>query len=124
MPVGVAVGVVVGVPVGVGVGVGVEVPPPSQSTPLSLNAVGTGLAPLYEPLKPKEVEPPVASVPLYETFRAVTVAPDWLAVVFQAWVTCWLPAKVHSRVQELSGSPVLVTETLAPKPVPHWLETW
>lgn len=65
---------------------------PLQVTPLSLKVAGTALVPLYEPLKPKEVEPPVARAPLYETFLAVTAAPDWVMVAFQPWVTCWFPA--------------------------------
>ena len=43
-----------------------------QFTPLMLKELGAGLLPLHEPLKPMLVEAPVARLPLYDMFVAVT----------------------------------------------------
>ncbi len=48
---------------------------PLQGTPLSVNAVGTGLAEPNVPLNPVLVEAPVPSVPFQATFVAVTCWP-------------------------------------------------
>ena len=53
----------------------------------------------------------------------VTLAPDWVRLPFQSWVTVWPLAKLHLSVQLVSGSPRLVMFTLAPKPPGHWLVT-
>ena len=37
---------------------------PVQATPLRVKLVGTGLVPVHAPLKPKDVEAPVATDPL------------------------------------------------------------
>ena len=63
--VAVDVGVAVGVGVSVGVGAGVTTGPgPVHGVPSSAKAVGAGLLPLYEPLKPRSTVPPVARRPL------------------------------------------------------------
>src|SRR5262245_34198336 len=84
--VGVRVGVGVGVRVGVGVGVGVL---PVQVTPLRAKLAGAGLLVLFQAaLKPKLVPALLARAPFQAALRAVTWAPLWVSVVFQAWVTC------------------------------------
>jgi hypothetical protein len=62
----------------VGEALGLPPPLPLQVTPLILNDVGTGLAPLQAPLKPVLVVAPVASAPLYDMLAAVTPVPDWV----------------------------------------------
>jgi hypothetical protein len=52
--------------------------PPVQATPFSVNAVGTGLLPVHEPLKPNEAVPLVASDPFQAALRTVTDDPDWV----------------------------------------------
>jgi hypothetical protein len=42
-------------------------------------------------------------------------------VPFHSWVICWLPGKLQPTFHELIGAPRLVTATLTPKPVLHWL---
>src|SRR5258706_38849 len=51
----------------------------------------------------------------------VTLAPDWVTLPFQSWVTVCPLAKLHFSVQLDSGSPRLVMARLAPKPPGHWL---
>ena len=53
----------------------------------------------------------------------VTRPPFWVTVPFQYWVTCCPAVNDQVSCQPLSGSPRLVTATLAPKPPFHWLET-
>jgi hypothetical protein len=92
-----------------------------QATPLSAKLVGVGLLLLFhEPLNPKLALPLVARLPFQLTLRAVTWAPFWDTVAFQACVTCCPAPNDHVRVQLLSGSPRLVRLTLAPKPPGHW----
>ena len=115
MVVGVVVGtVVVGPPVGVG-------PAPLHGTPFRVNPVGAPPPEANVPCTPNSVEPPAGMLPLYDALRAVTVAPDWLTVAFQPFVTRWSPAYVQVTVQlETAVSP---GETLmeAVNPPDHWL---
>ena len=83
----VAEGLGVGVTVCVGVGVGVPAGDPVQGVPSSAKEVGTGLEPLWLPLKPSSTVAPVPSEPLYDAFLADTAAPAWVTVAFQAWLT-------------------------------------
>ena len=110
-------------PVGLPVGDPVGVTVPVQVTPLRVNEVGTGLDPDQVPLNPGMTVAPVPSVPLYDMLATVTTLPDWLNAPFQPESTCCPAVKDHFSVQELSGSPRLVTDTLAPKPGFHWLVT-
>jgi hypothetical protein len=125
--VGVGVGVVVAVGVGVGfdvcVGVGVLTGAPVQATPLSRNAAGVVLAPLHEPLKPKLAVLPVPRLPFQDMFFTVTAEPLWLGTPFHSCWIDWPDGNVQSTLHELTGSPRLVTVTLAPKPPPHWFVT-
>jgi len=51
---------------------------------------------------------------------AVSVAPFWLTVAFQALATFWSPGKVNASVQPLIVDvPVLAMVTLAVKPPAH-----
>jgi hypothetical protein len=119
----VVVVVVVLVVVVVGDVVVVVVPPPA-GTPFTVKEAGTGLLAVQLPWKPNDVVPPVASVPLYATFDALTVAPLWLTVAFQALVTlCPLSGKTQPSVQPVTASPVFRTSTLATNPPPHWAVT-
>jgi hypothetical protein len=94
--------------------------PPVHATPFMVNAVGTGLLLLsHVPLKPKLVEPPLASAALYGMLAALTCAPLWVTLAFQACDTCWPAPKDHPTVQEDTGSPRLVSVTFAPNPPPH-----
>jgi hypothetical protein len=79
----VGLGLVGGPDEGAPVGDGVLVPP-LQATPLRAKAVGAGLLPVHEPLNPKLVLPLVAKVPFQLALRAVTCAPLWETVAFQA----------------------------------------
>ncbi len=63
-----------------------------QVVPLSLNVVGFGFEPEYTPLKPKLAEPPADSVEFQDGALAVTCAPSWETVAFQAWPAFWFPA--------------------------------
>jgi hypothetical protein len=45
---------------------------------LTVNAVGAVFVPLYEPLKPKLVDPPAGTEPFHAAFVTVTAAPVWL----------------------------------------------
>src|SRR3954453_927405 len=56
-------------------------------------------------------------------FVAVTCVEDCDQVAFQPWVRVWPAPKSNSSFHELSGSPRLVNETSAWKPVCHWLVT-
>jgi hypothetical protein len=116
---GVVVGGVVvgGATVGLVVG-GVVLP--VQLTPFRVKLAGTGLAVLFhEPLKPNDVLAFVASPPFQPALTAVTVAPDWVAVAFQACATVWPAVNDHRSVQPVRASPRLVTETFAEKPPLH-----
>jgi hypothetical protein len=108
---------------GTEVGGGVGVTTPVQVTPLRVKAVGTGLLPVHEPLKPGVTVAPAPSEPLYEAFVTVTALPVWAKTPFQPESTCWPAAKDHCSVHELNGSPRLVTATLAPNPTSHWVVT-
>jgi hypothetical protein len=55
--------------------------------PFTLNAVGAGLPPLNEPMKPSVTEPPVETGPFQLALEAVTCAPDCVQVPFQPWLT-------------------------------------
>src|SRR5690349_20636635 len=56
---------------------------------------------------------------------AVTDAPLWVAVVFQALVTFWLPAQVQVTFHDLMAVvPVLLTVTVAVKPLPQSASRW
>jgi hypothetical protein len=46
--------------------------------PFTANEVGAVLVPLYDPLKPKLVEPPAAMMPFQEALVTVTVLPLWV----------------------------------------------
>lgn len=72
-----------------------------------------------EPMKPQEVEAPVARDPFHAAFRAVTVEPDWLTSAPHAWVTVCPFAKVSVTVQLESGCSA-VTSTLPWNPPGHW----
>ncbi len=76
------------------------------------------------PWKPKLADPPVASVPLYDSLVAVTAAPLWPTFAFQLLVTFWLPAKVQPSDQPEVAAPLLVTVTAAVKPLPQSFCTW
>jgi len=104
----------------VGLAVGEPVTPPVQATPLRVKLPGTGLLDVQPPLKPKDVLPPVAREPLYETLTAVTAVPLCVTVAFQACVTVCPAPKLQRSVQLLTGSPRLVMATLAPKPPAYW----
>jgi hypothetical protein len=94
--------------------------PPVHATPFMVNAVGIGLLLLFHaPLNPKLVEPPLASAPLYDMLAALTCAPLWVTVAFQACDTCWPAPNDQPTVQEDTGSPRLVRVTFAPNPPPH-----
>jgi hypothetical protein len=55
---------------------------------------------------------------------AVTAVPDWVMVAFQVFTNAWLPPHVQVTVQVLVDTvPVLVTVTVAVKPLAHWLST-
>ena len=59
---------------------------------------------------PNAVFPPAATVPLWDTLRAVTVCPLTVSVVFQDPVMAWPAGKVKVTVQPLIVAvPVLVT---------------
>src|SRR5690349_21067668 len=85
---------------------------PVQATPLSVNAVGRGLAPVKEPVNPRSTVAPVASVRFQSTAAAVTVAPDCDQVAFQPW-TLFCPASgmVNPSVHPETGAPRLVILT-------------
>jgi hypothetical protein len=85
-----------------------------------VNPVGAVLVPLYEPLKPKLVEPPAGTLPFHAAFVTVTAEPLWLYVALQPWVTVWLPGKANPSFHDVHAvEPVFVTVTFAVKPVPH-----
>jgi hypothetical protein len=90
-----------------------------QVVPFSLNDAGVSLVP--SALKPAEAEAPAARVPFQETFLTVTCLPDWAKSPLQPCVIFWFPAKSHSSVQAVTGSPRLVTVRFALKPVFHEL---
>jgi hypothetical protein len=80
--------------------------------------VGFVLLPLKLAWKPKAVLPPPAMAPLYVALVAVTAVPLELTVAFQLLVMAWLPGQVQVTFQDLVATvPVLVTVTLAMKPV-------
>ena len=57
-------------------------------------------------------------------FRAVTDVPLEVTAAFHAFVMAWLPPHVHVTFQVLVATePVLLTVTVAVKPLPHWLST-
>jgi hypothetical protein len=94
--------------------------PPVHATPFMVNAVGIGLLLLFQvPLNPKLVEAPLASAALYDMLTALTCAPLWVTVAFQACDTCWPAPNDQPTVQEDTGSPRLVRATFAPNPPPH-----
>jgi hypothetical protein len=88
-----------------------------------VKADGSGLLDPLVPLNPKLAVPPVPRAPFQSTLLTVTAEPDWLSVPFHSWVMVWPAPKVQASRQPLSGSPRLVTVTLAPNPPGHWLET-
>ena len=93
-------------------------PPPLHATPLIANAVGFVLVPLKLPLNPRVQLAPVAWVPLYDMFRAVTFAPDCDHSALHPLVTRWLPGKAKVSVQLVSASPMLRMVRLPPNPPP------
>lgn len=106
---------------GSGVGSSTE---PVQATPLRVNAVGFGLAPVRVPEKPRSAAAPVASVRFQSTATALTAEPDCDQVAFQPWATlCPASGMVKRSVHPLTGAPRLVTFTPAWKPPCHWLAT-
>src|SRR5256885_13184206 len=66
----------------------------------------------------------VPTEPFQLMLAADTLAPDWLQVAFQPWVSFWLASgKVKPSVQDEIGSPRLVKLTPAWNPPGHWLTT-
>src|SRR5579884_534749 len=58
-------------------------------------------------------------------FVAVSLWPLCWLLAFHMLVTCWLPDQVQVTFQDLVAElPVLVTVTLAVKPLPQSLPTW
>ena len=74
-------------------------------------------------MKPNDAVPLVATVPFHPALRTDTAAPDWVTEPFQSWLTVWPAPKEKRRSHPVIGSPRLVTTTLAPKPLCHWLVT-
>lgn len=97
---------------------------PVQATPLRVNAVGFGLAPVKEPTKPVSALAPVASVPFQSAPATVTVDPDCDQAALQPWTTfCPASGRVNFSVQPRTVSPRLVILTPAWNPPCHWLVT-
>jgi len=98
------------------------VTPPVHATPLTLNEVGTGLAPLHAPTKPIDTEPLVGTLLFQLRLAAVTCAPDCVQVALQPWLTFWLASgKSNASVQNVRGLPRLVSVTPPWNPPGHWL---
>lgn len=74
-------------------------------------------------VKPNVVDVPAASVPLYDMFFAVTVAPDWVNEALHIWLICWLPGKVQPTLQLLSAEDPAVTVIWAWNPPDQALTT-
>src|SRR5256885_3971553 len=88
-------------------------------------SVGAALLPLYSAWKPNVVLDPPEIWALNEALSAVTWAPLWVSVVFQALVIFWLPAQSQATCHVLVAAlPVLATVTVAVNPVPQSLSTW
>jgi hypothetical protein len=97
---------------------------PVHETPLSAKLAGTGFAaPVSEPPKPNEAEPPVPMAPFQPVFATVTSAPAWFTVPFHSWVTFCPAVNDQVNCQPVRGTPRLVTSTFATKPPVHWLCT-
>jgi hypothetical protein len=90
--------------------------------PLALqDNVGTLLVPLHEPRPPKLVLAPAATAPLSLRLVAVTSAPLWVTVAFQAWLTVWPLAYAQPTVHPVMAEELLlVTVTDRWKPPVHW----
>jgi len=113
---GVVGGRVVGGPVVGGAVVGP--PPPLQATPLTVNAVGEVYVPLQRPLKPKLVEPPVATGALNDALDTATapVVPVAGHVADQPWVSDSPLGRVKRSVHVVHASPGLLRVMFAVKP--------
>ena len=88
-----------------------------------MNDVGTPLLPFHEPLKPTWTEAFVPTEPFHGMLVTVTWEPD---VEWTPFHSCWIPwpsGNAQRRSHDDTGSPRLVTVTLAPKPPGHWLLT-
>ena len=85
--------------------------------------VGLVFVPLKLAPKPKEVFPPPAMTPLDVEFVAVTAVPLEATMAFHEFVMTWLPPQVQVTFQVLVATvPVLLTVTLALKPLPQLFE--
>lgn len=62
-------------------------------------------------MKPKVVDAPAASEPLYEAFLTVTADPPVLRVPLHSWVMACPEARFHCAVQPLIGELPAVTVT-------------
>ncbi|GAB3805170.1 hypothetical protein GCM10027605_30660 [Micromonospora zhanjiangensis] len=65
----------------------------------------------------------MARAPFQAALATVTWAPVWLTDPFQSWVICCPAVNDQVSRHPLTGSPRLVTPTVAPNPPDHWLET-
>ena len=92
---------------------------PLQVVPLSVNAAGTGLLPVQEPLKPSCTEPPAGSEAFQFRLATVTFEPLCVQVPFQPWVTLCPAPKEKPSVQPLIADALLTMVMLAPKPPGH-----
>src|SRR5690349_7336286 len=96
--------------------------PLAHAVPLRVNPVGSASLLVQAPWNPNDAVPPGATLPLQDMFVAVTAAPFWLTVAFQALVTFVSPGKVKATVQPLSEAPaVFVRVTFAVRPPVHAL---
>jgi hypothetical protein len=93
---------------------------PPHAVPLTLKLVGAVFAELNEPMKPADVEAPVARLPFHASLVTVTAAPDWANLPPQPCVTVCPLGKVKVNVHEDQASPVLVTLRSPWKPPGHW----
>jgi hypothetical protein len=96
---------------------GCVVVPPPQTTPLMVKDVGLpGLPPLRRPMKPGATCAPVGTLPFQGSFWTVTFDEPVFQRPFQPFCTVAPPGSVKVIVQEVHGSPVLVTTRLPWKP--------
>lgn len=87
---------------------------------MTVTRPGLGLAPPpVVALKPNVTVPPGAILALYDSLRAVTVAPDWVTFASHASRTRWSPVNAKRTLQPLTAvAPVFRMVSCPVNPVP------
>jgi hypothetical protein len=97
---------------------------PLHFVPLKVKALGVGAVVREMPMSPKDAVPLVGMEPLCHQFLAVARPSAAFTEAFQDVQTFWSSAVSQSSVQPETGSPRLVTDTVATNPPDHCLTTW